>query len=760
MTAPRRILFVSSNFPPVVGGSGVVYDQICRNAADRVIAVGSRLNHDTGETLTGIEEFDAECPYPIFRRDYLRPRTPNRTHGRLNRFLDVLFNDAPVMLGTLMLLITLTLRFRIHVVCLGDLVYGGWLVFPLRYLLGRKVILYTHGEEISEQGDHRLGRMRMLFLRHANAIVSVSLFCKSQIVSIYNIDARRIFVIPNGVESKVFSRGEPDPTVIPEAARGHPTVLSVSRLVERKGQENLIRAFPAVLERVPDARCLIVGSGPLAGRLQSVAQELGLEDKVLFLGGVPLDTLVRLYRTCDIFALPCRHLPNGDTEGFGLVFLEANACGLPVVAGAAGGTVEAVIDGETGLLINGDDIGQIADATTRLLSDPALAKRLSEFGWQRSQHCGWQQVTKAFLSVCFDKVPKLLDDEQPGRVARSTGASAVTRPLPRIESLQPPHLLVTVDVEEEFNWNEFSRENHKVRGADALEAYHEDCRAIGLSPVYLVTHPIVQDDAFARFFERVLREGTGEVGIQMHAWTTPPFWEFPNAFNSFQCNLPAHVERRKVEFLCRAFEDRFGQTATIHRAGRWGSGPHTADILADAGIQIDLSPSTGFSNPEAGAPDFSVLDGFPYWAGRDQNVLTLPASTINCLRGPEWVSRAFFSFLGSVPQLQGLGTPVRFSPEGVSSDLLGAIARQLVVRRVPVAVYSLHSTSLYAGGSPYSTDAEMAARMRSAAIDTLRQCVEEGIVVPSTCAEVYSIVKNGCAETEALQQHQGGATAA
>jgi glycosyltransferase involved in cell wall biosynthesis len=735
MTQRRSILFVSSNFPPVIGGSTVVYDQICRNAPEDIVAVGSRRNHDTGEPWEGVDAFDASCPYRIHRRSYLRPPATAKRSGTFGRLLSFLLDDLPVMLSTLLFLTLIIVRYRVRVVCLGELISGGWLVFPLRYILWRRVILYTHGEEVSQRYDTMLGRLRPLFLQHANAIVAVSLFCKSQIVSIYGIDARRIFVIPNGVNLEVFCRGEADLTTLPEAVRGHPTVLSVSRLVERKGQEKLIRAFPAVLEKTPDAYCIIVGTGPLAKHLHAVTEELGLEKRVIFLGGVSQDTLVRLYRTCDIFALPCRTLPDGDTEGFGLVFLEANACALPVVAGAAGGTVEAVVDGETGLIVDGNEITQIADALIRLLSDRSFSRRLGEAGWQRAQNWGWAGVAKDFLALCNNQnqIGSLPIDR-----IRAVPATAIMLKAPeQTKGSPPPRLLVTVDVEEEFVWTKFSRDRHRACGADALAAFHAECRAIGIAPVYLITYPMLQDPIFSRFFDQVLIEGSAEVGIHVHAWTTPPFWEFPNSFNSFQCNLPAHIERRKIEFLCRAYEERFGRAVTIHRAGRWGGSRRTSDFLAEFGISIDLSPSTGYSEPQAGGPDFMDLDGKPFWDGPEHNVLTLPASSVNYLRGPHWISASAFALQNYLPNMRQWGTPVRFSPEGQSTAFLTAMAHQLTLRNLPVAVYTLHSTSLYSGGNPYSATPAMTSALRTRAVQVLKNCVEDQLFVPSTCAELW-----------------------
>jgi len=735
----RKILFVSSNFPPVIGGSAVVYDQICRNAADDVIAVGSRHNLFTNKIFAGLKEFDASCPYTIVRRNYLRPPILPQESRKLHQIYRLIFVDLPVMVGTLAFLTFLILRHRIKVVCLGELVYSGWLVFPLRYLLRRKVIIYTHGEEVSQEPDCALARVRWLFLRHADAIVAVSLFCKSQIVSLYGVDARRVFVIPNGVDLELFHRGAADPDVLPSALRGHPIVLSVSRLVVRKGVDALIKAFPGVLAARPETRCVIVGTGPLAEPLQHLVRDMGLEGKVVFLGSVPGENLARLYRTCDVFALPCRTLPDGDTEGFGLVFLEANACGMPVVAGAAGGTVEAVLDGETGLIVDGYDHGQITDALLRLLSDRDLAQRLGQTGWQRAQEWGWPQVANLFTSLCH---------AQPWRTnVKGVYPTVASAPLEPLEPLRagdrsaPPRLLVTVDVEEEFDWNHFSRDGFRVRGADALEAFHQTCAGIGISPVYLATHAMLEDPAFSAFFARVMDEGSGEVGIHLHTWTTPPFWEQPNSFNSFQCNLPLHIERAKIAHMCRTYEDRFGRAVPFLRAGRWGGSSQTSVILEEMGIPVDFSPSTGFAEPQTGGPDFRNLDGWPFWAGPTGSVLTLPASAVKYLRGPKWISSLAFLLRPSCSFLQYLGKSARLSTESQSIESIETMFRQFHLHRQPVVVSSLHSTSLYPGGSPYTRTPELAAAVHANTLAFLNYSVKTNLLRPSTTAEVLEAAR-------------------
>jgi teichuronic acid biosynthesis glycosyltransferase TuaC len=622
-------------------------------------------------------------------------------------------------------------RYDTKVVCLGELVYLGWMVFPLRYLFRRTVILYTHGEEISQSGGSISARLRKLYLERANAIIAVSQFCKSSIVSKYDIHPDKVFVIGNGVDLDLFQLGRGELSVLPPAAFGRKVILAVSRLVGRKGHSKLIEAMPAVLQRIPDAHCVIVGDGPLAKPLARLVSAHGLERHVSFLGSVSAEDLVRLYGCAAVFALPCLTMPDGDTEGFGLVFLEANACGVPVIAGAAGGTIEAVIDQETGIIVDGSNAEEIATALIRVLSDTGLSQRLGTAGWARVQAKGWASVTRSFLALCRD--------HRPSANARKPAYEPVSLPVaPGSGGDQgTPRLLVTVDVEEEFLWTEFSRTGYRVNGVEELAGFHESCRRIGLTPTYLVTFAVLQHSGFRAFLRKVMIEGSAEVGIHLHTWTTPPFWEHPNAYNSYQCNLPEHVERRKLQTLTALFTECFASPPVIQRAGRWGGSERTGRLLEEMSFKVDLSPSMGFSGQKDGAPDFSNLDGRIFWTGCDNTVLTIPATSLKYLPGPGWVSTDSLTRISRSGF--GAGTPVRFSPEGQPLSRMQSMARQLVrMRAQSVVVYTLHSTSLYHRGNPYSASRQDAGRIASAATSLLGYCVDELGMEPTTCAELYS----------------------
>jgi phosphatidylinositol alpha-1,6-mannosyltransferase len=164
---------------------------------------------------------------------------------------------------------------------------------------------------------------------------------------------------------------------------GRPLVVCVSRLVARKGQDVLIRAMPEIRRRAPDAALLIVGDGPDRERLERLASGAPY-GSVAFAGQVSESDLPRYYSAGDVFAMPCRNRFGGlEVEGWGNVFIEAAACGRPVVVGDSGGARESLVPGETGLLVDGSDGAQVSEAVGSLLADPARAQSMGRAGRER-----------------------------------------------------------------------------------------------------------------------------------------------------------------------------------------------------------------------------------------------------------------------------------------------------------------------------------------------------------------------------------------
>lgn len=165
---------------------------------------------------------------------------------------------------------------------------------------------------------------------------------------------------------------------------GHAVIGCVGRLVPRKGQDVLIRSMPHVLREVPNAALVLVGHGPYEDVLRRMAAASPARDRIVFAGTLSDQELPVAFAAMDVFAMPCRtRNVFSDFEGFGIVYLEAAATGVPVVAGRSGGAAEAVADGETGIVVDGRDPAEVADAIIRLLREPALAKAMAVAGRER-----------------------------------------------------------------------------------------------------------------------------------------------------------------------------------------------------------------------------------------------------------------------------------------------------------------------------------------------------------------------------------------
>jgi phosphatidylinositol alpha-1,6-mannosyltransferase len=188
--------------------------------------------------------------------------------------------------------------------------------------------------------------------------------------------------LPPGVDTTTFHPGV-DGSAVRErhGLVGRPVIVCVSRLVARKGQDTLIEALPTIRRQVPDAALLIVGRGPYHEELRGLADKHGVSEHVAFTGGVAAEELPAHYAAGDVFAMPCRTRRAGlDVEGLGIVYLEASATGLPVLAGDSGGAPDAVQDGVTGYVVGGRDVAAVARRLVLLLGDSSLRARLGSAG--------------------------------------------------------------------------------------------------------------------------------------------------------------------------------------------------------------------------------------------------------------------------------------------------------------------------------------------------------------------------------------------
>lgn len=262
------------------------------------------------------------------------------------------------------------------------------------------------------------------------------------------------------------------------------------------------------------------------------------------------------------------------------------------------------------------------------------------------------------------------------------------------------------DTEEEFDWGKpVSRDNRQTGHMRSLHLIHRRLRARGVKPVYLVDHPISTDPASIAILREWLERGECTIGTQLHPWVNPPFDEEVNVYNSFVGNLPRDLERAKLLCLTEAIESAFGVRPTVYRAGRYGVGPNSAELLREAGYRADVSVRALFDYGEEGGPDFGAVRPLPFRVG-DGHILEVPLSAayVGRLRGR---GRRLYPASGRLPLARGLLARagllnrVPLTPEGTPlAEALAAIDC-LAADGVRLFSLSFHSPSVEPGHTPY-----------------------------------------------------------
>ncbi|MFF6814480.1 glycosyltransferase family 4 protein [Streptomyces sp. NPDC012403] len=358
----HKTLIVTNDFPPRPGGiQAFLHNMALRLDPERLVVYASTWKRSR-EGVEATAAFDAEQPFTVVRdRTTMLLPTPAATRRAVGLLRE--HGCTSVWFGAAAPL--------------------GLMAPALRRAGAERIVATTHGHEA---GWAQLPAARQLLRRigdSTDTITYLGEYTRSRIASALTPGAAsRMVQLPPGVDEKTF---HPDSGGDEVRARlgltDRPVVVCVSRLVPRKGQDTLIRAMPAVLAAEPDAVLLIVGGGPYEKDLRRLAADTGVAASVRFTGSVPWSELPAHYGAGDVFAMPCRTRRGGlDVEGLGIVYLEASATGLPVVAGDSGGAPDAVLDGETGWVVRGDSAEQTADRVITLLGDEELRRRMGERG--------------------------------------------------------------------------------------------------------------------------------------------------------------------------------------------------------------------------------------------------------------------------------------------------------------------------------------------------------------------------------------------
>lgn len=371
--ASYPVVVLTELFLPTKGGTAVWFAEVYRR-------LGGKEVHIVTADVSGATDVDRHHPNSVHRLDLRRvPWLKPESLGMYAR----LFVKS----------LRLALTRRPAAIHAGRALPEGLVAWAVARMCGCPVVIYAHGEELTTWGYGGKYRAMRFALRHADTVIANSGYTQEELLRM-GVCRERIVQINPGVAVERFQPGLACGDLREQIGitPGQKLILSVGRLQRRKGFDMLVKGLPELLSRGVDARYALIGIGEDQTYLKNLAQELGVMDRVHFLGHVSAEDLPRWYNACDVFAMPNREV-NGDTEGFGMVFIEAAACGKPSIAGTAGGTGAAVLDGQTGYRVDGTRLDEVTDALQRLLTDELLAARLGQSGHRRAvAEFSWEAV--------------------------------------------------------------------------------------------------------------------------------------------------------------------------------------------------------------------------------------------------------------------------------------------------------------------------------------------------------------------------------
>ena len=371
----KRYLVLTELFLPTKGGTAVWFDEVYRR-------LGGKNIHIITADVPGAADHDRDHPNSIHRLSL--KRIPWLKPESLVMYLKLLF---------VALWLSLTNRFdAIHA---GRALPEGLIAWIVARLTFRSVVIYAHGEELTGWGKGNKYKAMCFALRHADQVIANSDFTRDTLIGMGVLRGRIVLIHP-GVDTERFRPGLrfQDLRDGLSLQPGAKLILSVGRLSRRKGFDKVICSLPALVQAGVDVHYAIIGVGEDEAYLRQQTESVGMTARVHQLGHVLMEDLPRWYNACDVFVLANREIA-GDTEGFGIVFLEAAACGKPSIAGRAGGTGSAVLEGITGLRVDGESGPDLFEALCELLGDPARAGEYGRAGLERVRtSLSWNAVAE------------------------------------------------------------------------------------------------------------------------------------------------------------------------------------------------------------------------------------------------------------------------------------------------------------------------------------------------------------------------------
>ena len=374
-----RILIASPDFPLWDGGIATVAFEVAKglyNLGYRVDVLAPRQTKDDSD-------FDSSLPFTVHR-------IRNIKDHYLKTYYHIVKMDQLVK------------KYKYNMVMAQSWYPSGIAAgyIARKYMIDMSVTV--HGNEILNprySGAFWQKKMKNVFDR-AKLIFCVSKFTAQKLMDrighLCEIE-KKTKVIYNGVDFDYFTPSEPDEQLVDQyKLHDAKIILTLARLVERKGQNMVIKALPIIKKSIPQVKYIICGKGNYENKLKELTEKLSLTNDVIFAGFVPNELRGKYYNLCDLYIMPSRIISEkGDIEGFGITYLEANACEKPVIGSNIGGTLEAIVDGESGFLVDPLDKNEIAEKCIELLSNPSLAKKIGVNGRNRIMNeFNWDNICR------------------------------------------------------------------------------------------------------------------------------------------------------------------------------------------------------------------------------------------------------------------------------------------------------------------------------------------------------------------------------
>lgn len=394
-----RTLLLSEIFPPKTGGSGRWFWEIYRRLPRQGVMVAAGTDARADVFDRGHDLRVVRTPLSMNRWG-VRSWSELRGYVRAYRAVRRVVRDNQVG--------------QLH--C-GRLLPEGWIAWLMKKSHGLPYVCYVHGEETNYGvASRELAWMMRRVIRSADYLIANSRNTARVLRDGWGLSEEKVKILNPGVDLERFVPAARDEAVRAELDWGdRPVVMTVGRLQRRKGQDQLIRALPRIRQAVPDVLYAIVGDGADREYLQQLIVEHDVADHVQMLGEIDDEQMIQCYQQCDLFALPNRDV-DGDFEGFGMVLLEAQACGRPVLAGDSGGTSETMRVGETGRIVPCDHPDPLADAVGELLSDEELRQKMGRAArsWVTARF-GWESLSRQAESLFFGGQPPQAADTDVGQ---------------------------------------------------------------------------------------------------------------------------------------------------------------------------------------------------------------------------------------------------------------------------------------------------------------------------------------------------------